>query len=529
MTDYSGKVLAEKYRIDLRIGKSGLGDLYHGAHLAMEKPVTIKILPPELAVDQTIAEQFALEAKTLSRLQHPNILNVTDSGADMTGSRYIVYENAGSNSLKETIERENQFPLARANKIVRQVAAALAVAHSADIVHGKLTDESVILNETAADTDAVKVVFDSIADEPVAGEDISVRQAQFLSPEQCTQTSRGSERSDVYSLGVILYEMLAGEVPFVAATANDVMLKQAQEPPLSLSAFRGDLPREVDSVVMTALAKNPESRFATANEFAAALNRATLDAATLEDGRPRLSVPANVAAVEEEAPQNNLWKTAFILLAGVAVLSAFFIYITQVKQTNPPTQLATDANGIPVQPVNPATGASEQSLANMGGFSPQAFGNSNSMMNGSMPQVMPGGDGYDPWARGVTPPPGAPQGNYTGPTYVAPPTGQYYDGNFNPNSPFMQDGNTYILVPKNSNTNVNTATRRNQANANAQAPANAVTKPTPTTPAANTATAPDAKPTPAKPATKTTPKPDVSPKPNTTQRQTSGGKEVNTF
>jgi hypothetical protein len=292
---------------------------------------------------------------------------------------------------------------------------------------------------------------------------------------------------------------------------------------------------------MTALAKNPDSRYQTANDFAAALNRITVETSNAVEKIPQQDFQHPIAlaatAAADDGAQNNLWKTAFIVLSGIAVMSLLFIYITDVKRTDPPTQLMTDANGQPVQPVNPATGTSEQSLSNMGAYAPEMFGNSNMMLPGggsgaagSMPQTMPGGDGYDPWARGGTPPAGAPpSGAYV--PFVPPPTGQYYDGNLNPNSPFMTpDGNTYILVPKNANANVNTQPPKKApgagANTNTQTTPGTA-KPTPAaSPAANTAA--PATPAENKPGAKPTPKPTAAPKNNPPQKTAPSGKELDT-
>ena len=520
MTDFSGQVLADKYRVDSLMREGNLGNLYHGTHLLMEKPLTIRILSPALAVDENIVKRFATEAKTLSRISHPNILNVTDTGADKNRTQFIVFENAEGATLKEAIKTDGKFSLERANRVTRQIAAALSVAHSNGVIHKNLTGDNILLTKTAGDADVVKVInFNTFSDENESLEmEISSDSAEYLSPEQCSQTTEADARSDIYSLGVILYEMLAGEVPFASEKPSDVMLKHAQEPPLPLSAFRTDLPNEVNQIIQKALAKNPDSRYQTANDLAADLNRITISASD-ETGKqqyPNLSQPmVETDAAANGDAQNNLWKTAFIVLAGIAVLSAFFIYMTQVKQTNPPTTLATDANGQPVQPVNPPVGTSEQSLSNMGAYSPEmSVGNSNMMANGV--QMMPGGDGYDPWARGGVPPKGAPQGNYGMPMYP-PPGGQYYDGGINQTSPFMQDGNTYIMVPKNTNTNVNTQPKKTPAaNTNTQTPPADTAKPSPT-PAATTAPPTETKPT---------PKPAASPKGNTTQKPAPSGNEV---
>ena len=131
MTDqFIGKVLAEKYQINSLIGEDAMGNFYHGTHLLMEKPVAVKILPKTLATDETIVKRFANEARTISRISHPNILNVTDYGSDKDGTVFIIYEEATGENLKEAIQRVGQFPLGRANHIVKEIASALAIAHA---------------------------------------------------------------------------------------------------------------------------------------------------------------------------------------------------------------------------------------------------------------------------------------------------------------------------------------------------------------------------------------------------------------
>ncbi|HEX9961469.1 MAG TPA: serine/threonine-protein kinase [Pyrinomonadaceae bacterium] len=481
---FIGEVLAEKYRIESVIRDGSLGKLYRGTHLLMDKPVAVKILAPALAVDEAIVKQFSSEVRTLSRLSHPNIPSVTDFAQDKNGVVFIVTEQGDGETLKNAIRREGQFSPERANRVTQQIASAISAANANGVLHEQLTSENIFLSKTADGADFVKVLdFGALQTDAHAVFD-NVKTVEYLSPERCSDAEEVDSRADIYSLGVILYEMLAGEVPFTGENATDVMLKHAQEPPLPLSAFRSDLPNEIELIVQRALAKVPENRYQSANDLADALNRATVFAT-------RVSSPGAPVALADDAPQNNLWKTAFIVLAGIAVLSGFFIYMTQVKQTNPATTLQTDANGSPVQPVNPATGASEQSLSNMGAYNPLQDGNINTM---TQTDPVPGGDGYDPWARGGRPPVGAP------PQYI-PPTGQVYDGNINPGSQFMDDGNTYVLVPKNANTNVNTQpkpkTSPTQPAANTQsAPAN-------TRPAANTTTTEP----------KTTPPPKQTPKP----------------
>ncbi|MDQ3800807.1 MAG: serine/threonine protein kinase [Acidobacteriota bacterium] len=503
---FIGQVLGDKYRIDSVIRDGDLSKVYRGTQLLMEKPVAVKILSPSLAVDESMVKRFSAEVRTLSRLSHPNIPSVFDYGQDKNGAIFIVTEQGEGETLKNAIRREGQFSVARANRITQQIASAISAANANGVLHQNLTSENIFLSKTADGADFVKVLDFGAIENDEHGTSYNVKTLEYISPERCAESAEIDSRSDIYSLGVILYEMLAGEVPFTGENATDVMLKHAQEPPLPLSAFRSDLSSEIDMIVQRALAKVPENRYQSANDLADALNRAAVFATRLSPA----GVPAaTAAALDDDRPQNNLWKTAFIVLAGIAVLSGFFIYMTQVKQTNPQTTLQTDANGSPVQPVNPATGMTEQGLSNLGAY-PLQDGNTNTMTQ----DMMPGGDGYDPWARGGRPPVGAPV-----PQQYVPPTGQYYDGNINPGSPFMApDGNLYIPVPRN-NANTNVANTQPKPRISPTPPAAANTQPaapTNTRPAANTTTEPKTTTTP-----RSTPKPVEQPK---TDKPASSGK-----
>ena len=503
---FIGKVLAGKYQVGEVISESDFGKIYHGTHLLMEKPVTIKILSPSLAVDANIVRQFSSEAKTASRISHPNILNVTDFNADQNGTVYLVMESADGETLKNTLEREGKFAAERAFTIARQTAAALSAAHSSGIFHRFLNTENILLTHDLGNREVVKVLgFGSIAPDYSQNleENEFIDDLKYLSPEQDSQISEADERSDIYSLGVIFYEMLAGETPFTAEAPTDLMLKKSEELPAPLSAFRSDLPEGIEPLILKSLAKNPAMRQQSAAAFVEELNRATDYNAEQE-----IIVIPRKAAV---AAPNNIWKTAFIVLAGISLMAITLIYATSVKQTNPQTQMQLDANGQPVQPINPATGMNEQGASNMIPFSANMAEDAN-----MMPQTMPGGDGYDPWGRGVAPPPGAPQ-----PVY---PTGETYTIPGNSGSVFMpQEG--VILVPIPANTaNTNTAAtpaktpRGNQTNTQVspspkESPAE--TKPVPS----------ETKPTPAKTAT---PKPADKPKdspPISTEKKTESGKQ----
>lgn len=445
----TGTVIAEKYRVDSLLRSGDLGAFYRGRHLFMDKPVTLKVLPPALALDEHIRDLFTAEAKNSSALAHPNILAVTDFGANRDESYYIVFEGFDGEPLSHAITRGGQFSTDRAISISRHVAEALNAAHENGFIHGNLTPDS-ILGSYSPTGETVKVFdFKPISDRQAdAGSPINVA---YLAPEQFSGLTNLDGRADIYSLGIILYQMLAGEVPFKGETPTDVMLKHAEEIPAALNTFRKDVPPSLEAAVQKALAKNPDERYQTAEEFIAELDK---------------------AAAESSKAGNTLWKTAFVAVAGIAVLAAALIYATYTKQTIPTTQLQPDANGVPVQPINPASGTEEQALMSIpAGMTPSEFSNSNMSQP---PGTLPGGDNYNPWAAGA-PPPGGPL-----PTYV-PPGGTVYQIDPNTGSPFMPNDTGVILVPVPANTN--TAAKPSPTpktpSANANVTATPSTKPAP--------------------------------------------------
>ena len=460
----TGTVIAEKYRLGEPLRSGEHGDLYEARHVLMDKPVSVRVLRPNLAADSANVGKFFESAKAASKISDPHVLNISDFGTDGEGLVYAVYEPLEGRSLKSVIEEDGTFPVHTALETATQIAEALSASHTAGQVHGDLSTENVML--TGSEGIAVKVIEFGSAN-PLIAERTDPADFAYLAPEICSGADAADERSDVYSLGVILYEMLAGVPPFMGEKPTDVLVKHIEEIPPPLADFRNDIPDGLEPVIARSLSKNPDARQQTAREFA--------DELALVSG----AFAANAVA----APVNNLWKTAFIVLVGMTLLGAFLIYGTYMRRTDPATAMQTDANSLPVQPINPATGTEEQTLAAMPALTADAIANSN-----VLPGTLPGGDGYNPWATGA-PPPGAP-------TY--PPGGQVVTIDPATGSPFMPTDGGVVLVPVPVNSNTNTA------------------KPTPTPkPQANTNTAPQASPTPptntgpAKPAP--TPRPTRSP------------------
>lgn len=480
-----GQTIAEKYKIEEELRDSGLGKIYTGTHLLMNKPVTIKILSPTFAVDESIVKRFSDEARTVSHLSHPNILNVTDFGTDKNGIVYIILEDSEGETLKQSIENKKMFSPAHAVRVAQQIAAALSTAHNHDVIHGNLNTENTLLARTAGESEIVKILeFGSFKpeqnefsiDEEPEAEKIS-ENIEYLSPEQCSGAVEADERSDIYSTGIILYEMLAGETPFTAENPTDLMLKHAEEIPAPLSAFRDDLPADIEPIIIKALAKNPEMRYQTAQEMALELNQVSKG---FDD--PDAVIVPQIAAAKAVGSSGGgkLWKTVFASLLGIAVLAAGLIYGTSVKQTEPQMVLQTDTEGKPVQPLSPPTGLSEQSFSRMDGTMPPMYDLPNPtdipVSVGGSPSSDGYGDGYDPWARGGAPPSGAPVYPSTGAG------GQIITVDSNGSIFMPQDGIVLVPVPadqQNANTNPKAQPSPGKSPKDAKTPADAQTQPSP--------------------------------------------------
>lgn len=464
INDILGKLIADKYRVETLIRESESGDLFRGRHEVMDKPVTLKILSPAYAVDARWVRKFIDEARRASGLLHPNVLALTDFGTDVQGVSYAVFEQAGEQTLGDLISGGTQLEPARAVEIARQTSAGLFAAHEKNIIHGRLDPKDVFVGSEDG-VDEVKVLG-------FGGDPLEVARdadPRYLAPEQVGTFSVADQRSDVYTLGVILYEMLAGEAPYKGSVTE---ANEEHQAPPELTAIRPELPPEIEPIVMSAISLERDKRYQTVKAFAEDLD--TLAAKLGGKGKAKAA-----------SAGRNIWQTAFLVLAGICVLAVALIYATSSRKTDPTTQLqAADTGSLPVQPIGPATGAQEESLAKLPVMTDAEIMATSAMQQSA--DVVPGGDGYNAWANGGVPPPGAPLQQYI------PPGGQVYTIDPNGGSQFMPNDSGVILVP------VPVNTPDNDPNASQS----------PKAPSANTATQPT-------PATVATPKPMATPPPKT--------------
>jgi serine/threonine-protein kinase len=283
--------LADHYRLERELGAGGMATVYLAHDVRHDRRVAIKVLRPELAA-VIGAERFLREIKTIANLQHPHILGLIDSG-EVQGTAYFVMPFVEGESLRDRLHREKQLPIADAVRLATQVASALDYAHRHGVIHRDIKPENVMLHDGSAlvaDFGIALAVSSAGAGSRMTETGMSLGTPHYMSPEQAMGEREITARSDVYALGAMTYEMLVGEPPFTGPTAQAIVAKLMTAEPAGLTAQRRSVPPMVEDAVLTALAKLPADRFATAAEFAAALVtplQGTVRTAALGAGRTR--------------------------------------------------------------------------------------------------------------------------------------------------------------------------------------------------------------------------------------------------
>jgi serine/threonine-protein kinase len=262
--------LADRYRIDRELGRGGMATVFLAHDLKHDRPVALKVLHPELA--QVLGpDRFHREIRLCARLQHPHILSVHDSG-DADGRLWFTMPYVEGEALRGRLERERQLPVNDSLRIAREVADALHYAHQHGVIHRDIKPENILLSGThalVADFGIARALF-SNADDKLTESGISLGTPRYMSPEQAVAERNIDQRTDIYSLGCVLYEMLTGEPPFTGPTPQAVLAKRLSEPVPHLRTGR-DVSLALERAVTKALARSPADRFSTAAEFAEAL------------------------------------------------------------------------------------------------------------------------------------------------------------------------------------------------------------------------------------------------------------------
>ena len=273
MADDTLRVLGDRYEIHQRLARGGMAQVYLARDRSLDRPVAVKELAPEFAVDQTFVERFRREAQAAANLSHPNIVGVYDWGTQ-DGTYFIVMEYIEGPSLSQVIRHDGPLHPRRAAEIASEVAAALGFAHSRGLVHRDVKPGNVLLTGTGQS----KVTDFGIARALSSGDDELTQAgsvmgtATYFSPEQA-QGLPVDPRSDLYSLGVVLFEMITGRPPFSGETPLAISYKHVQDRPPLPTSIVSDIPPALEAVVMKLLRKRPDDRYASAEEVRADLRR----------------------------------------------------------------------------------------------------------------------------------------------------------------------------------------------------------------------------------------------------------------
>jgi Tol biopolymer transport system component len=264
--------LAERYVMDREIGRGGMATVYLARDVRHDRMVALKVLNPELGAVLG-AERFLSEIRVTANLQHPNLLPLFDSG-EVDGLLYYVMPFVDGESLRARLDRERQLPIDEAVRIAVAIAGALDYAHRHGVIHRDLKPENILLHDgqpLIADF-GIALAVSNAGGARITQTGLSLGTPQYMSPEQATGDRIIDSRTDIYSLGAVTYEMLAGESPHTGTTAQAVIARLMTEEPRPLSTVRKAVPLHVESAVSCALEKLPADRFATAGQFAQALN-----------------------------------------------------------------------------------------------------------------------------------------------------------------------------------------------------------------------------------------------------------------
>lgn len=273
------RLLAGKYRLERLIARGGMGAIYQAIQEGLERMIAIKVLNPELVHNQTVLERFRREALTAASLKHPNIVTIYDFGVTPSGSPFIAMEYLKGRSLSLIIEQEGKLSVDRMLAITDPICHALAEAHAKGIIHRDLKPDNIMLEQSGS-TEIVKVVDFGLAKLKQSAEqrritgNLVVGTFDYMSPEQC-QALELDATSDIYSLGVVIYEMLTGRVPFQGKSRLATIYQHINEQPRPPRELVPELSAEVERVVLKALSKEPAKRQKTALDLIGELHEAT--------------------------------------------------------------------------------------------------------------------------------------------------------------------------------------------------------------------------------------------------------------
>jgi serine/threonine-protein kinase len=315
------EALGDDYTIEGEIGRGGMGVVFRARDERLQRRVAIKVLPPELAFQREIRERFTREAQTAARLSHPHIVPIHDVG-EGNGLVYFIMGLVEGESLGSRLKRRGKLPAEEARRIMRETADALSAAHAVSVIHRDIKPDNILLEGTrgrvmVTDFGIAKAVS-STTGHTLTGAGIAIGTPQFMSPEQAAGEKSIDGRSDIYSLGVVTYQMLTGDLPFSAPTVAGILMKQITEPAPVIHEHRDDVPEDLSLAVARCLEKDPEHRWPTADALRRSLENRSVTGYRPTGQRPAAPRPptARGAAARPVSPRAGTASTRPRTAAG---------------------------------------------------------------------------------------------------------------------------------------------------------------------------------------------------------------------
>jgi serine/threonine-protein kinase len=337
-----GALLNERYEVTAKIGQGGMGAVYEAKHTLIGKRVAVKVLLDKHAAKDQIVARLEQEARLASSIGHDNIVNITDFGKTDSGRTFVVMEYLDGESLGEAISRQGKIEETRTIHICAQIASALAAAHDKGIVHRDIKPDNIFLVKRG-DVDFVKVVDFGISKSmDTDNEDVRLTQTGmvlgtplYMSPEQARGDDDLDHRIDIYALGVILYEATTGEVPFQGKNYLNILTQVISDEPRNPSEIYPDIDRDLESVIMKAMAKDRDQRYQKMSEIAADLDALT-DPNTASTGARITAARWRQRRERRTKRSYAAWLLAVVGVGAVSIVAAGFLSGSDVKRKAAP-------------------------------------------------------------------------------------------------------------------------------------------------------------------------------------------------